>query len=147
MKKKVIVMDIDGVVFDTSAIHSQIHELKLKGDDMWNYFHSRCNDENNKLIDETLEFALHIHKRVPIILSTARNEKCRKSTERRLLLEQFPYDSLYMRDFNDERPSWEVKQDHLKEISEKYKILAFIDDELRNCEMARDMGILSLRKV
>ena len=30
---------------------------------------------------------------------------------------------------------------------ESYDIIAFIDDDLANCEMAKELGILALRKV
>ena len=54
---------------------------------------------------------------------------------------------LYMRKDGDYRSSQEVKKDHLIEISKNYDIIAFIDDELSNCQAASNEGILALRKV
>ena len=52
-----------------------------------------------------------------------------------------------MRKDGDYRPSAEVKRDHLKEIMKKYKVTLFIDDEIENCEMAKELGITALRRV
>ena len=41
----------------------------------------------------------------------------------------------------------EVKREHLIEIMKEFDIIAFIDDDLQNCEMAKELGILSLRRV
>ena len=84
---------------------------------------------------------------VKIFLSTARNERIREETEERLRFENFSYTKLYMRNQGDLRPSSEVKADHLNLIQQEYEVVAFIDDDLTNCQMARDNGILAFRKV
>ena len=70
-----------------------------------------------------------------------------KETKERLHNEGLPYDMLYMRKSDDERPSPEVKKDHLKLITQRFEVIAFIDDDLSNCQMAEQEGILALRKV
>jgi hypothetical protein len=52
-----------------------------------------------------------------------------------------------MRRDNDFRPSHEVKKEHLEQIMQEYNIIAFIDDDLSNCQMAKELGIFTLRKV
>jgi hypothetical protein len=52
-----------------------------------------------------------------------------------------------MRKEDDYRPSPEVKKDHLNKVLQKFDIIAFIDDDLANCQMAKEEGIFSLRKV
>ena len=42
-KKLAIVLDVDGVLLKSDIIHQEIFELKLKGDNMWDYFYEHCN--------------------------------------------------------------------------------------------------------
>ena len=148
MQNKAIILDIDGVLLDSSKVLFEIYDLKLKGDEMWDYFYKYCNNpEKVPLIKSTKDFINLLDKGTYIILSTARNEKCRRETEARLKLEQIPYTFLYMRKEVDLRPSPAVKKDHLHEIAKKFNIITFIDDDLLNCQMAKAEGILSFRKV
>lgn len=146
-KEKAIVIDIDGVILSSEIILKEIYNFKLYGNDMWNYFQENCNDRRVLLMEDILTLLNCLKSSVYVILSTSRNESCRKGTENRLHEEEFPYDILYMRDIDDDRPSTEVKKDHLDKIRQKYDIIAFIDDDLNNCLMAKKEGILSLRKV
>ena len=149
-KEKAIIFDCDGVLLDTEFIFREILELNLKGDARWNYFIDNCNSDKVKPITNSTKFFFRfIQAGFHIFISTARNEKCKEETLNKLWKEGFiiPEDNLYMRKDGDYRVSQEVKKDHLIEISKNYDIIAFIDDELANCEMAKDFGILALRKV
>ena len=48
MKRKAIVMDIDGVCLQTDFILDEIHSLGLKGEDKWDYFYEHCNSDRVK---------------------------------------------------------------------------------------------------
>ena len=146
-KEKAIVLDIDGVILDSTVILKEIYNLGLRGDEMWTYFHENCNSSRVPFMKSICPLIENFKAHVYIILSTARNDKCRKSTEERLNSEGFPYDYLYMRKDGDYRPSSEVKRDHLKTISQKFDVIAFVDDDLSNCQMAQSEGILALRKI
>lgn len=146
-KEKAIILDIDGVLLDSAVILREIYDLKLNGDEMWAYFHEHCNGPKVSSMKNICPLLSSIDRSVRIILSTARNDKCRKSTEERLHKEGFSYDGLYMRANGDYRPSPEVKKDHLRLISQEFDIIAFIDDDLTNCQMAKEEGIFALRKV
>lgn len=147
MKEKAIVLDVDGVCLDSSKIIEELFELKLKGDTKWDYFREHCNGDRVKVINSTRSFINNVYSRCRIILSTARNEKCKESTKQRLEGEGFLFDELYMRPENDYSPASEIKRKHLLKIMEFYDIVAFVDDDLANCEMAKELGILALRKV
>ena len=84
---------------------------------------------------------------VVTVISTARNEKCRFQTSKKLWQYKIGFEEMYMRALNDYREAEEVKKEHLIQIKEKYDIVCFIDDDLGNCEMAKDLGILALRVV
>ena len=144
--KNAIVVDIDGVLLDTSNIFKELLELKLTGDSKWDYFYKYCNTEKIPFIEGTLNLLRSLHG-IHIFLSTARNERCRKETEQKLLESYVSYCKLLMRRDNDFRPSHEVKKEHLEQIMQEYNIIAFIDDDLSNCQMAKELGIFTLRKV
>ena len=146
-KRKAIVVDIDGVILDSSVIYKEMLKLGLKGDEKWSYFHKHCSGPKVVPIKEMILFLNSINPSISIVLSTARNECCREETEERLYKENFHYTVLYMRGKDDERPSDELKRDHLKGIAEEFDVIAFIDDDLSNCLMAEKEGVLALRKV
>lgn len=147
-KQKIAVLDLDGVVLNSRCILDEIHTLGLTGDDMWKYFYTNCNADRVHVIDNALELIqLFYDAGVEIAFSTARNEKCKEETRKKLWQHGITSDLLYMRKDGDLRPSPEVKKEHLEEISKKYDIILFVDDELSNCETAKSMGIMSLRRV
>ena len=167
MKRKAIVCDIDNTLLDSEHILQEAEALDLYGDLKWDYFYNHCNDvgvieETKKLLD-TIDSGYYVAKeniidgfdsytycdrqKYVIIISTARNEKCRTATEDKLFDEHIWFDKMYMRKDGDFRPANEVKREHLIEIMKGFDVIAFIDDDLQNCEMARDLGILALRRV
>ena len=145
--KKAIILDIDGVILDTKAVLAEILNKNLKGDEMWSYFYENCNSTRVPLMKNILSFLEYLDPSVYIILSTARNEKCRKETSEKLNAEGISYNILCMRKNGDLRPSAEVKKDHINLIKKEFEIIAFIDDDLSNCRMAEAKGLLALRKV
>lgn len=150
MKRKAIVCDIDGVLLDSQFIIDEIHKLGLKGDDKWEYFYQHCNSDRVKPIESTKEFYTTIRYGINdlcCIISTARNEKCADATLKKLVKERIVFDRSYWRAKHDYRTACEVKREHLQEIMKEFDVIAFIDDDLQNCEMAKDLGILALRKI
>jgi len=147
MKRKVIVCDIDGMVLNTQFILDEIHELGLKGEDEWEYFCKNCNSDRVQLMPRIKEYLSGLHSEVGRFFMTARNEKCVEETAKKLESFKIRVDRLYMRIQNDLRPACEIKREHLLQIMEEFDIIAFIDDNLQNCEMAKELGILALRRV
>lgn len=62
------------------------------------------------------------------LLVSGRAEECRPWTEKWLVQHNINYDKLYMRQDNDNRPDWIIKQEILDEISNQYCVVASIDD-------------------
>ncbi len=152
MKRKAIVCDIDGVLLNSQFIIEEIFKLGLKGDEKWEYFYEHCNSDRVLKMKGAIELFRQFSNsgNAPyIFFSTARNEKCKEATLNKLWEEGFiiPDDAIFMRSYYDRRSAYEVKREHLIEIMKDYDIIAFIDDDIENCEMAKSLGILSLRRV
>ena len=152
MKTKAVVLDVDGVILDTAFLFDDIFSLGIKGDAMWDYFHEHCNSDEVHLMKGFYSFYLNlfdmkVHSGVEFILLTSRNEKVRKQTERKLREEGIFYDRLYMRPNNDYREAHILKQETLRVLQKEYNILCFVDDDLKNCEAAKELGIYTMRKV
>lgn len=147
MKRKAIVIDIDNCVLDSQFILDEIHKLGLKGNDKWEYFYKNCNSDRVQLMPRIKEYLSGLHSEVGRFFMTARNEKCSEETYKKLKSFRIRVDRFYMRKQNDFRPACEVKREHLIEIMKEFDVIAFIDDDIENCEMAKSLGILSLRRV
>ena len=150
MKLKAIVFDIDGVLLQTDFILKEIEEKGLIGDAKWEYFYEHCNSDRVKTIPSmvklynTIQTSAYHYK---MILCTARNRDNYYALVNKLKQEMISFDFIYMRKSTDYRPDTEVKRDLLKQIMEEYDVIAFIDDKEDNCQMAKELGIFSLRVV
>lgn len=142
LKNNCVVFDIDGVLLKTNVIFKEILDKKLTGDAKWEYFYDNCNSDRVAVIEDMPKIieGLLLKSCVPI-LSTARNEHNRESTIEKLKKEGIIFKELYMRKDNDYRPSAEVKKEHLLEISKRYNIKFFMDDDINNIKMAKELGI------
>lgn len=162
MKPKAIIVDIDGTILDTDILFEEMYEKGIKKADRMKYFYEHCNSERIKAKPDVRQFInTIIHATyevkgdnnligidsVTLILSTGRDEKCLKETDEKLYKQGIEAYRIYMRKQGDNRPSAEVKKEHIEKIQKEFDIIAFIDDDLSNCEMAKSMGILALRVV
>lgn len=149
---RAIILDVDGVILDSAFLFEEIFKLGLKGNDMWNYFHEHCNSDRVQLIPNFYSFYVPLYSmaeniKAKIILLTSRNESVREETKKKLRKEGFFYDELYMRPNKDYREAHILKKETLQELKNKYNIIMYVDDDLKNCEVAKELGIYSLRKV
>ena len=147
MKPRAIVLDIDGVVLNSEFIMQEAVRQGLEGSAKWNYFYENCNSDEVELMPYIKEFLSELCCDTPIIISTGRNEKCRVETVGKLAKHKIIFDRMYMRADKDFRESYQVKHDHLVEIMKSYDVICFIDDELANCNIAKKLGIMALRRV
>lgn len=146
--KRAIVIDIDGVIFDTAFILEEAEHLGLKGNSKWRYFYENCNSDRVDIMPNIKKF-LDTFPRdyYYLIISTGRNWKCNVETDKKLISYGIISDRMFMRMDEDLRPAEEVKREHLKTIMKEFEIICFVDDNIENCEMAKDLGILALRRV
>ena len=150
-KKKAIVLDIDGVILNTAFLFEEIFNLKLKGTAMWDYFHEHCNSDRVKVMSNFKPFYDFLIARsysdIDLILLTSRNEKVKEGTKEKLREEGIYYDKIFMRPNNDYREASTLKKETLHELQKEYNIVLFVDDDLKNCEAAKELGIYTVRKV
>lgn len=151
-KRKAIVLDIDGVILNTAFLFDEIQELNLKGEAMWDYFHSNCNSQKVELIEGFKDFYTNLHILRPFtgtdfILLTSRNEKTKEATIEKLNKEGIFFDEIYMRKDKDYRAAHILKKEQLQELLKEYKILLYVDDDPANCEAGKELGIMTWRKV
>lgn len=147
MKQRCIVCDIDGVILFSEFIFEDILKLGLKGDDKWAYFDANCNSDRVELMNGIKLLLRSFGDNVVTVVSTARSERVRFQTAKKLWKYKIGFEEMYMRALDDYRDAREVKKDHLLKIMDNYEVVCFIDDDLGNCQMARDLGILALRRV
>lgn len=77
-----------------------------------------------------------------VILLTGRQEKDREQTESWLKMHDIPYEHLYMRQTDDKRSDYIIKQELYNEhIKDKYNILAVFDDRLQVCRLWHELGL------
>lgn len=148
-KEDAVVFDVDGVLLNTEYIFKEILDLKLKGDSKWEYFMKHCNSDRTKPFNDISDLWYCLSSRYKVFISTARNEKCKEATLDKLWKHGFicHEDNLLMRKKDDYRQAVEIKKEHLFKILENYNVITFIDDDIANCRMAKELGVLTLRKV
>lgn len=77
-----------------------------------------------------------------IILLTGRQEKDREQTELWLRMHSVPYEHLYMRQTDDKRSDYIVKQElYDKYIKDNYNVLMVFDDRLQVCRLWYELGL------
>lgn len=77
-----------------------------------------------------------------VILLTGRQEKDRKQTESWLKMHNIPYEHLHMRQTDDKRSDYIIKQELYNEhIKDKYNVLGVFDDRLSVCRLWHELGL------
>lgn len=80
-----------------------------------------------------------------LVICTGREEVYRKTTEQWLKKHNLNYDQLLMRHEGDFRDDTIIKEEMLKELQEKYDIIAAFDDRPKVCRMWVKNGIFVFR--
>jgi len=139
-KPRAVLCDIDGCLAIKTGDRSY-YDMSRVGEDSVNPFVG-C------IIDALREYGLEEGgKKYPyIILISGRGEEAREATEKWLAQNCIEYDSLIMRDFEDNRSDEIVKKELFqKQIEPYYAILGVIDDRPKVCRMRRSLGLMTLQ--
>lgn len=149
MKKKCIVCDIDGVIFDTAELLQKFESLPEA--EKWNQFNLHATRlEVNVSFDliDIIEAYAEKH-RATVAFVTARSDVIYSKTLRQLLHYFNKIKTcncgLYMRKEGDTSSAADVKEEILEQLEKEFDIVLAIDDEKENCEMFKRHGILTMQ--
>lgn len=136
-----ILLDIDDTLFDTTMREHLLPD--------WDAFHAEC--DKDLPIDEMLDIVHSLksgEKWWEIYAITGRTEKYRTKTMQKLIKHGVEVDALFMRSDSDFRPASVIKIEVINNIlSGEHgigKSIIFIDDNEKNCEAVRALGITTL---
>lgn len=130
-KEFCIICDIDG----TLALRTNRNPFDERDE-------SLITDKVNVSIKDIVEIN-DIFNRIIIIVSGRKN---RESTEKWLKIYDIPYDFIYTREQNDNRPDEIIKREiYEKYIEPNYNVLFVLDDRDKVVKMWRDLGLTCLQ--
>lgn len=144
MKKSVYVFDIDGTLADLSH---RLHFIEGKEKDWDSFYH---NVKNDSIIPQNVMTFLMLRNSMPhenLLFVTGRPERTREDTEmwlaRNVFMSQYiPTDTLFMREDDDHRKDYEVKEElYHKFIEPNYNVIAVFEDRKQVVDMWRKLGI------
>ena len=139
---KTIIFDIDGTLSNLNGREKFLHN----GEKDWKNFNNNMDKDLPNIPIVELYCTLYNSKKYELILISGRQERFRKVTEAWLTWHQIPFDILLMRDDEDFRHDFEVKQDILKCLQAKGKEILFtVDDRQSVVDMWRTNGITCLQ--
>lgn len=141
MKEKIIIVDLDGTVYNSTQ-RSAFIEAKD-----WEGFHAASvDDPPNDDVVKLLQVIDESPMEVMFIAITGRNERYRQITLEWLSKNKVPVDAIYMRGNDDYRKDAELKEELLMEVLNLFDatvedIWFAIEDRDRVVDMWRGLGI------
>lgn len=135
-REATIAFDADGTLVDVSDIVSLV-KGKYKDFDL---FHRKSlwSPPNQ----EVLELAYEAQDRgFKVIVVTAREERYRDVTQAWMDKFNVPYDNIFMRQSNDRRPDYVVKNEMFAHINGLYDIVHFVDDRKDIANVWKENGV------
>jgi len=145
MKRKAIIVDIDGTLSDCGH---RLHHLEGKKKD-WDSFYEGMGQDRVREWCKDLVWAMS--GPVEIIYVTGRPEKYRNMTCSWLLEKRCPVpgggqNKLFMRPDGDFKPDFKIKQKiYEEEIKPHYDVLLCLEERNQTVRMWRDLGLVCLQ--
>jgi predicted kinase len=135
-KKPAVCFDMDGTLNDVRGVR---HFLQGRQRD-FDSFHRMSEFEPAN--DEVLQMAKDAHEAgFAVLITTARSEPYRETTQKWLDEHNVPYENIYMRPESDFRPDYEVKKDMYKNIIRHYDVVRCVDDNPQAIQAWRDYDV------
>lgn len=85
--------------------------------------------------------AINKSENYKVIIVSGRDGICKAETIKWLSDHLVKYEEFHMRNENDMRPDWQIKEEIWRELAKKYNILALFDDRLQVVRRARALGL------
>lgn len=135
-KKGAVCFDMDGTLNDVRGVR---HFLDGKYKD-FDAFHRMSEFEPAN--DDVVQMALDAHASgYSVLITTARSEPYRETTQKWLDDRNIPYENIFMRPEGDYRSDYEVKKDMFQEISEHYDVVRCVDDNPQAIQAWRENNV------
>ena len=129
------IFDIDGTIADCNH---RVHHLNGRTKD-WAAFTAAMADDTP--IESTITVMNALSHTFAILLLTGRSEDSREVTEAWLSRHGIEADCLLMRGADDFRKDWEMKEDFVSEITDKFDVHGAFDDSEGVLAMLNRRGI------
>jgi len=141
VKKKAIIVDIDGTLAD---VEHRVHFMHTEPKD-WRSFNSNMLEDKLNIWCHQIMQAMK-REGQEILLVTGRGEKRRLDTENWLHKHNVNYDGLFMRSHADRREDFLIKKIIYEErIAPNYDVLFVLEDRLSVVKMWRSIGLICLQ--
>jgi hypothetical protein len=139
MKKKIVIVDIDGTV---SKVGDRLKYLQMDNPD-WDSFYDSCFEDDP--IVEIVDLVKTLNNFYDVIFCTGRRESVREITVN-WLINQGLNGILLMRPNGDKRHDTDVKPEQIVEFGIKFEEIAFVLED-RNSMVAkwRELGVKCLQ--
>ncbi len=142
MPKKTIIFDVDGTLADIWHRRKFLEQVNPD----WKSFNEKMGDDTPNAPIVELYKTLWDTGKYNIVITSGRSEKDRKITEQWLVWNEIPFENLEMRQDNDNRADYIIKEEILKKlIAEGRDILFVVDDRQQVVDMWRRNGIHCLQ--
>jgi hypothetical protein len=145
-RRLAIIVDLDGTLFDTSAVAHYVNGT-VKPKDFKAFYDYACTEAPLHLGVRRVcnAFRAITPEYYAIVLLTGRPEAYHCATVTQLARHEFVYDRLYMRADNDRRPNAVMKLDRYDtEISQEFNPYLVVDDNPIAIKMWQDRGVVTL---
>lgn len=140
MKKKAIIVDLDGTLADITHRRKYVEGQKK---DWKNFNKNIIQDDLNSWCAEIIRRMITDHH---VLLVSGRTDELKAETEAWLTKHNVPYTDLLMRGHKDHRDDTIVKREIYEEkIKPLYDVLFVIDDRAKVVKMWRETGLVCLQ--
>lgn len=134
-KNKTFAFDMDGTLVDTRGV---VHWVQNKPRDFDSFHRLSEFSPANQSVKEIALTAYH--QGYSIIITTARGEQYRETTQKWLDDNGVPFHNIFMRASNDNRSDYYVKKDMFALIEQHYDIVKVLDDNPQAVQAWKEMG-------
>jgi predicted kinase len=137
-KKTAVLFDMDGTLNDVRGVRHFLTDSPKRKD--FDSFHRMS--EFEPAIDDVMDIMKDAHEQgFAIIITTARSEEYRETTQKWLDDHNVPYENIFMRPAGDSRADYEIKKEMFDKISPYYDIVRGIDDNFQAIRAWKEKGL------
>lgn len=139
-RKMAIFVDMDGTAVDVRSVRHYLQPKNGKKRRDFDSFHRMS--EFCPPVEDVLEIIKDAHEAgFEIVITTARSEPYRETTQKWLDEHGVPYANIFMRKEGDFRTDYEVKKEMYDQISMYYDVVRCVDDNPQAIKAWREKGV------